>query len=102
MGNGIFVRGEEIMDAPIASLMMRGLLKGYENRAKKEDEEAEDLVRRIDTDALKKLCARYDIKEGDYPEHEYEGAFVFEFFEKMKREVEGRRRRNAEEGDVNE
>lgn len=90
------------MDRPIADLMMRGFLKGYEKQAKKEDEEAEDLVRRIDTDALKKLCARYDIKEGNYPEHEYEGAFVFEFFEKMKREVEERRRRNAEEVEVND
>lgn len=90
------------MDIPIANLMRGGFLKGYEKQAKKEDEEAEDLVRRIDIDALKKLCERYDIKEGDYPEHEYEGAFVFEFFVKMKREVEERRRRKAEDAGVND
>jgi hypothetical protein len=78
------------MDAPIANLMLKGLLKGYEKQAKKEEKEAEELVARIDSNALYALCIRYDNKTGEYPEHEHEGASVFEFFEKMKEEVKER------------
>ena len=76
------------MDAPIASLMAEAFCKGYEKQAKKEEEEAEDIVNGIDPDALRRLCTRYDNKTGEYPEHEHEGAAVFAFFEKLKDDIE--------------
>lgn len=81
------------MDTPIADLMLNRLLKGYEKQAKKEEKEAEELVTRIDINALCALCIRYDNKTGEYPGHEHEGASVFEFFEKLKEEVKERMKR---------
>ena len=76
------------MDAPIASRIVEWFCEGYEKQAKKEVKEAEDIVNRINPDALRMLCTRYDNKIGGYPEHEHEGAAVFEFFEKLKANVE--------------
>ena len=75
------------MDAPIARLMMEGVCKGFEIRAKKEKKEAVAIVNAIDHQALKALCVRYDNKTGEYPEHEHEGAAVLAFFEKLKDKV---------------
>ena len=69
------------MDAPIASLMIDGFLKGYKKQAKKEEAEAEEIVNGIDPIALEALCTRYDNKTGSYPEHEWEGDAIFEFFD---------------------
>lgn len=32
---------------------------------------------------LKLLCDEYDKECGDYPEHEYEGAALFEYYKKV-------------------
>ena len=90
------------MDAPIADLMIKGFLKGYEKQAKKQEKEAEDLVKRIDSNALYTLCIRYDNETGEYPEHEHEGASVFEFFEEMKEEVKERTKKDEEKEIENE
>ena len=84
------------MDLPIASLMIEGFCKGFEMRAKKEEEEAEEILSAIDYSALKPLCVRYDNKTGEYPEHEHEGAAVFEFFEKLKDGVENKKKKGEE------
>ena len=79
------------MDAAIASLMVDGFLKGYEKQAKKEENEAEEIVNGINRDALKTLCTWYDNKTGEFPEYAYVGASVFKFFEKLKADVEKRK-----------
>ena len=55
---------------------------------KKKDEEAKDIVNGIDPSALEALCNRYDNKTGSFSEHEWEGDDIFEFFEKLKNNVE--------------
>jgi hypothetical protein len=86
------------MDAPIASEMAEAFSKGYEKQAKKEEEKVKDIVKGIDPDALEALCARYDNKTGSYPEHEWEGDAIFEFFEGLKKDTEkGRKRRKKDE-----
>lgn len=72
------------MDAPIASLAEKWFCEGYENQAKKDEEEAEEIVDGINYEALKALCTRYDNKIGEYPEHEHEGAAVLDFFERLR------------------
>jgi hypothetical protein len=72
------------MDAPIASLIAKSFCDGYVKQAKKEEKEAEDIVNRIDYDALKALCIRYDNKMGKYPENEYEGRAVLAFFDSLR------------------
>lgn len=84
------------MDGPIATLMMKSFREGYEKQVKKEEEEAKDIVKGIGPDALEALCARYDNKTGSYPEHEWEGDAIFEFFEKLKSDVEKRKNKNEE------
>ena len=85
------------MDAPIARLMVEGFCKGYEEQAKKEEKEAEEIVNTINSDALKALCTRYDNKTGEFPEYAYVGASVFKFFEKLKDNVEKRKEKEKEE-----
>lgn len=80
--------GEKKMDAPIASLMAKFFCKGYEKQAKKEEEEAKDIVNSVNPDILLALCTRYDNKTGTYPGNRHEGAAVFEFFERLKKEVQ--------------
>ena len=76
------------MDAPIASLMMEGICKGYEKQAEKGKKEAEEIVNAINPDALKALCTRYDKEIGEFPEYAYAGASVFKFFEELNADVE--------------
>jgi hypothetical protein len=59
------------------------------------DEEAikrKELINTIDKRALRALTIEFDRENGDYPEHEYEGAAIFSFFceqkDKIKREDE--------------
>jgi len=83
------------MDAPLAAKCIEWFLAGYEKQAKKEEKEAEVIVHTINLDALKALCTRYDNKTGEYPKHEHEGAAVLAFFEKLKIDVEKRRKENG-------
>lgn len=85
------------MDAPIASLIAKYFCIGYGAQAKKEEEEAVKIVNEISYDALKALCKRYDNKSGDYPEHEFEGAAVLAFFEKLRDDVKMKKQIHKEE-----
>jgi hypothetical protein len=51
-----------------------------------EDKEAyiqKGVLGAINKEALHTLCKDFDILHGDYPEHEYEGDAVYQFFLKM-------------------
>lgn len=41
--------------------------------------EREKYIKSLDPKAVRALCIEFDIQNGDYPEHEYEGAAVFQF-----------------------
>jgi hypothetical protein len=71
-------------------LIVDAFCKEYGTQSRKEESEAEAIVALIDSDALRALCIKFDNDVGDYPEHEYEGAAFFAFFEELKKEVKKR------------
>jgi len=87
------------MDAPLAARCADWFMEGYEKQAKEEKKEAVEIVNAINYDALKAMCARYDIKRGSYPGTEYEGEALLTFFEELKDEVKKSEILKGEEND---
>lgn len=48
----------------------------------------EDIINAIPKAAIEALCREYDIEEGEYPEHDYEGCAMYTYFCWMKEVVE--------------
>lgn len=55
----------------------------------------EDIIKGISKDAMESLCREYDQEKGEYPEHDYEGCALYNYFCWMKDTF-------GEEGEVEE
>lgn len=70
--------------------MENALTKMFRKEEKRKKMNVAEILKKIDRESLFDLCERFDKEHGEYPEHRFEGAALFVFFEGMREEVEGR------------